>query len=182
MQSNSPAQPNAGAPESYSDFSVPDGVTLDPSLVSEVTPIFKELGLDQTAAQRLVDTWAKQQKSAESALIQAVETTRAKFVADTKADPVIGTRLEEVRTDINRALTHLPADVVTQFKNALDFTGAGDHPGVIRAVYELSKLVNEGRHITGAGPSAHGQQAAGKVTPPSAAAALYPNLPPKVTR
>ena len=55
VQSNSPAQPNAGAPESYSDFSVPDGVTLDPSLVSEVTPIFKELGLDQTAAQRLVE-------------------------------------------------------------------------------------------------------------------------------
>ena len=41
-------------PEKY-DFKAPEGQSLDAALVERATPIFKELGLTQDAAQKLVD-------------------------------------------------------------------------------------------------------------------------------
>jgi len=176
-QGQEPASPPApGAPDSYSDFRLPEGYTLDKDLLAEATPLFKELNLSQDQAQKLIDTYTKQTSAQEARLLKLVEDTRAKFVADLKADPVMGSNLEAVRTDINRAFTHLPADVVTAAKAALDFTGGGDHPAIVRAFYELSKLVNEGTHVSGGGPSTEGQQQGGKTAAPTAAAALYPNL------
>ena len=176
-ESSPPSQePLVGAPETYSDFTLPEGQTLDKETIAEYLPLFKEMNLSQDAAQRLVDTYAKQTASQESRLLKLVEDTRAQFVADLKADSVIGNKLEAVRTDINRAFTHLPPDVVTAAKAALDYTGGGDHPAIVRAFYELSKLVNEGTPVSGRGPAAEGHTPTGRTERPTAASALYPNL------
>src|SRR5712671_3512851 len=45
----------AGAPEKYEDFKLPEGVELAPEAVAEVSTLFKELGLSQANAQKLVD-------------------------------------------------------------------------------------------------------------------------------
>ena len=164
-------------PDRY-DFTLPEGSILDPKLLEEVTPIFKELKLDQPSAQRLVDIYQKQTSGTTTALLAQVEKTRTEWRDASKADPDIGPILDsKVLPEIGRALSKLPSEVSTNLRSALDFTGAGDHPAVVRAFYEFSKLVNEGTHVSGNGPSPNGQQPSGKTTPPSLASALYPNLP-----
>jgi hypothetical protein len=59
----------------------------------------------------------------------------------------------------------------------MNTTGMGDHPAIVRGLYELSKLVNEGTHVTGGAPSPHGQSKTGTSNRPSIAGAMYPNLP-----
>jgi len=164
-------------PETYT-FTAPEGVTLDPAILAEVSPIFKDLGLSQDSAQKLVDFYQKQTSNIQSDLAKNVDKTRSDWRDQVRADPTIGSKLtSHVLPEIGRAFDKLPAEVSKSFREALDFTGAGDHPSVVRALYEWSKLVSEGTHISGNAPSPHGQTANGQVSKPSIAASLYPNLP-----
>ena len=166
----------AGPPEKY-EFKPPEGVTYDQKLLDEATPIFKELKLDQASAQRLVDFYSKSTGGSQKDLVKAVETMRTDWREQVSRDPVVGSKISEAQVEIGRAKDLLPSDVREAFNKAMDFTGAGDHPAVFRAMYELAKLVNEGKHVAGGGPSPHGQAPGGKVATPSGAKALYPNLP-----
>lgn len=49
----------AGAPDSYADFSLPDGFTWDDTRKGEANSLFKELNLPQESAQKLVDAHCK---------------------------------------------------------------------------------------------------------------------------
>ena len=42
-------------PDEYADFSMPEGIQLDETMLAEALPVFKELELTQTQAQKLVD-------------------------------------------------------------------------------------------------------------------------------
>lgn len=169
--------PTSGAPESYSDFTVPEGQTLDKALIEGASPIFKELNLSQDQAQKLVDFYNTQTKSASDAAIAAVEKLRSDWRDQTKADATIGPKLDSVLVEIGRAKDKLPIEVRQAFSEAMDFTGAGDHPAIVRAFYELAKLVNEGTHVAGKGPSVEGQNSKGQTQRPTIAGSLYPNLP-----
>ena len=175
-----PAEPkpeSAGAPEAYTDFSVPEGHTLDTAAIESATPIFRELGLSQDQAQRLVSFYSEQIGKINSENEGFMETMRTQWREELKADKEIGGKLDQVRVDISRALDRLPPTVRDNFKAAMDMTGAGDHPALIKAVYEFSKLIGEGSHVSGKGPSADGQSKTGVATRPSAAQSMYPNLP-----
>ncbi len=164
-----------GAPAAYTDFKAPDGYTLSPDTIAAATPIFKELGLNQDQAQKLVDFHAKAMVDAAKAPNEAYTALRTDWQTKTKSD-YPGPALETAKTEIGRMLTALPADVTSAFREAMDLTGAGDHPAVFKALHKLAAFVTEGKHVSGAGPSSAGQKAPGSA-PPTAAAALYPNLP-----
>jgi len=168
---------SSGAPESYTDFSVPEGHTLDAAAVEAATPIFRELGLSQDQAQRLVNFYSEQIGKINSENEGFMESMRTQWRNDLKADKEIGGKLEQVKTDIGRTLDRLPESVRISFKDAMDMTGAGDHPAVIKAIYEMSKLIGEGSHVSGDRPSEHGQARNGVQSRPSLAGAMYPNLP-----
>ncbi len=170
-----PTQPTV--PEAYSDFTAPEGVTIDQTILAEATPIFKELGLSQTNAQKLVDFYNKQTSSINAALHKQMEDTRLAWRDEVRADKDIGGKLDSVLVEIGRAKDKLPADVRSSLNAALDFTGAGDHPAIVKAFYEFAKLINEGTHVSGGGPSPAGQNKTGQTQRPSAAQSLYPNLP-----
>lgn len=180
-----PAKPDpTKAPAAY-EFKAPEGYTLDPKLVEEVTPIFKEMGLDQAQAQRLFDIHTKTLIDAAKAPQTTYETMRTDWVAKAKADPdmakaVNGDKvgLDAVKLDMGRALNAIgDPTLAAEFKSAMDLTGAGDHPAFIKTFWKLAQFVTEGKHVAGAQPSVHGQRAPGTVERPSPAAALYPNLP-----
>jgi hypothetical protein len=147
-------------------------------------PIFKELGLNQDQAQKLVNFHTAQMIDAAKAPAATYEATRAGWRATIEADPDIRsaaadgkTGIEAVKVGIAKTLNAIgdPA-LTTAFKEAMDLTGAGDHPAFIKAMWKLADFVTEGKHVAGANPSPHGQAAPG-AKPPTAAKALYPNLP-----
>lgn len=167
-----------GAPESYTDFKAPEGVTLSKDMIAEATPIFKELNLTQDQAQRLIDFAAKNQIGTAEANKTAYETMREGWRNDVLKDTTLATGNDlkpEVRQAIGRAVDALGAELGPQFRQVLDMTGVGDHPVMVKAMYEMSKFITEGRPASGKGPSPGGQTAP-SAPQRSLASAMFPNL------
>lgn len=164
------------APEKY-EFTAPEGLTLDEATVTEASIVFKELGLTNEQAQKLVDFQGKLAKTQAEAPYKAYDAMREGWQNEVKADKDIGHILPKVKETIGKALDTLgdPA-LVASFKEGMNLTGAGDHPAFVKAFYKLAQSVVEGSHVSGKGPSPHGQSATGQGDRPTVAGAMYPNL------
>ena len=166
----------AGPPEKYEDFKLPEGVELAPEAVAEVSTLFKELGLSQANAQKLVDFHSKTlQATAEATLkapLDAWMAQKATWKTEIKADPEIGGKLGEVKAQIAsmyEALGPANAALVKDFKSAMDLTGAGDNPAFIKLFAKLAERLGEGKPVQGNKPPG-----GPKLSP---AQSMYPNLP-----
>lgn len=164
-------------PEKY-EFKAPEGFKLDDSLVEKASGVFKELGISQEGAQKLFDLYSAKAVEAAEAPLKAYNDMRADWRSKVVSDPKYGDGNDlkpEVRATIGRMVESLGADLGKPFVEAMELTGAADHPAVFAALLELSKRVTEGRPVTGSGPSKEGQKAPG--APALGAHALFPNLP-----
>jgi hypothetical protein len=167
-----------GAPETYAEFKAPEGYTIDKALIDKAAPIFKELNLNQDAAQKLVEFYATTQldgaKAGEANYSAMRETWRGEVLKDTTLSS--GSDLKpEVKQAIGRTVDSLGPELAKEFRATMDLTGAGDNPAFVKAMYKLSEFVTEGRPVAGGGPSPAGQKAPGS-KPPSIASAMFPNL------
>ena len=172
------SKPEEGAPEKYEAFKVPDGFELPEETTKEVTTLFKELNLSQSEGQRLIDYYAKQSQDAAEAPFKLWQETQEKWQNAVRLDPEIGPKLNDVRTTISKAIDNLgDPKLATEFREAMDYTGAGNNLAFIKAFYRLAQQLTEGGHVAGTSPSKFGQQAPGTSERPSTARALYPNLP-----
>ena len=176
LANQAPAVPSTGAPDIYQQFNVPSGYELDPKILEEATGLFKGAGLTQDHAQKLVDFYVAKTTESQNEPFRFWQETQENWVKEVKADPELGHRLDQVKTTISRAIDSLNDPKLAQaFREAMDYTGAGNNPAFIRAFYKLSQKLTEGNFVSGNGPSAPSQQRQG--TMPSAAKAMYPNLP-----
>jgi len=177
-QGTSEAPASEGAPEAYSEFKVPEGFMLDAEVSKEVGGLFKKMNLTQAQAQELIDFHVKTSNDAFNQPFETWRRMQAEWQKEVRADPVLGRNLQGVTNTISRAI-----DVVSKnnpqlaegFRTAMDFTGAGNNPHFIRMFYEMAQMITEGGHVSGKGPSPAGQTQKGDI--PSAARAMYPNLP-----
>jgi hypothetical protein len=168
----------AGAPEAYAAFTVPEGYVLDEAVAKEAGDMFKTFNLTQEQGQKLVDFYVAKTSEAVTQPYQVWRDTQQKWVKEVKADPFLGPRLNSVTSTISKAIDQVTAEnpkLAESFRQAMDYTGAGNHPAFIRMFYELASMITEGGHVAGKGPSPAGQTQKGDV--PSAARAMYPNLP-----
>ena len=165
-----------GAPETYSPFTVPQGWEMDAAELSTISGMFKGMNLSQGQAQQLVDYYVNKTTESANQPFQLWQETQEKWVKEVKSDPVIGPMLNEVKTTISRAIDGLnDPKLASEFRAAMDYTGAGNNPAFIRAFYKLAQAVTEGGHVSGSGPSPASQRPSGQM--PTAAKAMYPNLP-----
>lgn len=141
--------PADGAPETYEAYQVPEGATLDADLVNEANVVFKELGLSQAQAQKLVDFELQQQAKAQQAFQQATEA----WISEGRSDAEIGGPNWEVSVaDARKAINAFGNDGL---KEVLNTSGLGNHPEVIRAFAKIGKLTSEDGTVQGdaIGPS-----------------------------
>jgi hypothetical protein len=175
-------KPATGAPETYSPWTAPEGYELDAGLVEEASPIFRELGLTQEQSQKLVDFYSKHSLAAADASLKAFTDMRAEWRQSMKTDDTLskladssgnfGPKSPLVDT-VNRALDGLQnPKLVSDFKDAMNLTGAGDNPAFVRVLHALAKQVTEGTSYATGGP------VQSKSSRPSPGAAMYPHLPP----
>lgn len=161
-----------GAPETYADFKVPEGFTLDKVVAEEAGKLFKGMNLTQEQGQDLVDFYVNKTKEAAEAPFKLWSETQKKWVEEIKADPELGGKLDQVRATVARAIDGLgDPKLASEFREAMDYTGAGNNPAFIRVFSKLAALVTEGT------PIKPGQPVQLKSAPKSAAQAMYPNLP-----
>lgn len=171
-------QSTEGAPEKY-EFKAPDGYEFDKDLLSKAETICRELNLPQAAAEKVVGLLTEASLSAGEAPYKFYEDMRKGWLDSAIKDPAIGNGKDgmkpEVEASIGRLLNSLPASISKDFREALDITGAGDNPVFIKAFHNLAQRLGEGTLVKGGGPSPGGQGRPGAA--PSAAQAMYPNLP-----
>lgn len=169
-----------GAPEKYEDYRVPEGYEIAGELKTEIDGLFKGMGLSQENAQKLVDFYVTQTKDAFQAPFDAYKEMTDGWRKDAMDHPDLKGKLgpgQEVNVRIGKFLSGLPdQQLAADFRALMDLTGAGNHPAFIRVIDYAARMLGEGTHVAGNGPAPGGQSAPGS-RPPSAAQAIFPNLP-----
>lgn len=160
-----------GAPEKYEAFTLPEGYEANEPVLTEATGLFKEIGLSQAQAQKLVDFYSKVSADAADAGVKLWQDTQTAWREEVKADPVIGgQKLGPVMATIKKAINTIgDAKLISEFHEAMNITGAGNNPAFIRAFHSLAQKLVEGGPVSGKPESS-------QKPPATAGAALYPNL------
>ena len=148
------AAPEAPAPEvavpeapTYGEFKLPDGATVDGEQLEQATALFKEAGLPHEQAQKFIDLALSREQAAATRGVQAFVDLQTKWVSEIKADPEIGgTRFEASMASASRAIDRLG---VPGLREALNLTGAGNNPAIVKAFVRLGQMVSEDRFMPG---------------------------------
>ena len=155
------------APTGYGEFKLPEGVSLDAEQLKPATELFAETGLSQEQAQKFIDLAMARESAAQHRGVQAFVDLQNQWVSEIKADPDIGgDRLKASLASAARAIDRLN---IPGLREALNFTGAGNHPAVVKAFVRLGQMISEDRYRPG-------QHAAPQV-PRSPAEVIYDGNP-----
>lgn len=144
-----PAAEPAPEPEApvYGEFKLPDGASVDGEQLEQATALFKEAGLPHEQAQKFIDLALSREQAAATRGVQAFVDLQTKWVSEIKADPEIGgTRFEASMASAGRAIDRLG---VPGLKEALNLTGAGNNPAIVKAFVRLGQMVSEDRFMPG---------------------------------
>lgn len=155
-----------GAPETYADFTFPEGIEVDKVAMEAFAPIAKELNLTQEQAQSLVDIQANQIKLATEAQQTAWDTTIEGWVETARSDKEIGgdnfdAKLATAKIGIEKFGTK-------ELLEIFDATGVGNNPEVIRVFYRIGKLVENDKFVFGKSDAPTQQKTAAEI--------LFPNM------
>lgn len=153
----------------YKDFKVPDGVKLDEAQLGEFKTTAAKAGLSQESAQEFLNLHTKLVSEAANAPYKLWEKTQGDWKSAVQKDAEIGGKaFADMQTHVAKAIDSVGGKEAAALRDALDATGAGNHPEVVRFFYRIGKLFSEGGPTLGKGPSEQGQ------AKPSAAQVLYP--------
>lgn len=172
-QPSQPAQPATPAapvvvPEKY-ELKAPEGQTLDAATLEAFTPVFKELGLSQEAAQKLVDTQFKTTAAAldlaNKAMADQIAAETAQWAKACRDDKEFGGANFDANAKIaNKALAAFASPAL---KQVLVESGYANHPEFVRLFWTLGQKLSESAPPVGGTPTAT------KTTPERV---LYPSM------
>jgi hypothetical protein len=153
------------APAEYADFTVPEGTKMDEQTSVEFKGLAKELDLTQEQAQKLLDFGGEKLRAQVEAPYKLWAKTQADWQAEVKADPEIGgTKFEQSIKDA--AQVFVPgesnpfvgsAEEAKALRDALNMTGAGNNPAMVKFFVKIGKLLAEPGSLTG-GPVKESQK------------------------
>jgi len=149
-------------PEAY-EFKI-EGVELDQAQVDEFSPVAKELGLSQDKAQKLVGLYAKIKEEGElnqqKQWAETISTWREEATKDTDYG---GLKFQE---SLGMARKTLDAFGNEKVKQALNDSGMGNHPEMIRLFVNIGRAISDDSFVFGK---------AAQAAPKSHADILFPN-------
>lgn len=161
-----PASPVAAPviPDKY-EFKLGEGRELDAGLVEAVAPLFKEFGLTQESAAKLVETYDKYGQKFEA----AQEKQFQDFMAQTSKENLAAIKKEwgaDYEPNLNVAQRGLARFMSDAGKKKLEDAGLGNDPEILKAFMQAGKMIQEDR------PPVNGQPSGRKSTE----SVLYPNM------
>jgi hypothetical protein len=133
-----------GAPESYEAFTLPDGYQVDEAQLEKVQAVFKEAGLTQAAAQKLIDLNIEQANAAAAAEKQEFANVRRAWVDSMRADPEIGGKDWDGNVrKVQELVGRVAGDGADEMRQFLNETGYGDHPALFRFMLKIANGMSE---------------------------------------
>lgn len=139
----------AGAPEKY-ELTAPEGQEFDTASFEAVEPIFREIGLSNDQAQKLVAAYGEKimpalAEKAKTQLETQAAATRKEWSDAFHNDPDLGgANKDRTLADAARAFDHYGLKKGEGFRQLLDESGLGNHPDLIRFVARVGRDLDEG--------------------------------------
>ncbi len=130
-----------GAPESYEDFTLPDGMKVDTDALEGFIPVARQLNLSQDKAQALIDYEAKRVEEFGISQDRAWDQMQNDWRTNAQSDKEIGGPAFD--QSLAHAKTFLNAFGSPELIEALNTTGMGNHPEMIRALSRAGKAMSE---------------------------------------
>lgn len=133
----------------YTEFKLPEGMTIDEAGMKPAVDLFKESGLSQEQAQKFIDLATSREVAAAQKGQQAYVDVQNKWVSEIKADPEIGG--DKLTASIATSDALIDRLAIPGLKEALNLTGAGNNPAIAKAFVRLGKMIQEDRFQAGNG-------------------------------
>ena len=134
-----------GAPEKY-ELKAGD-IALPADVLAKYEPLFREAGLTNEAAQKLVDMRVAEVTAQESTAVEKLVAQHTEWLNATKADTEIGGA--NLDTSVKHAQSAIARFGSPELKSFLDLSGAGSHPELVRAFARIGKAMAEDVIVTG---------------------------------
>lgn len=150
----SEAQPAAKvAPEKY-DLKLPDGSTLDQSAIERVATYAKEKGLSQEMAQAVLEREHMAVDSYSKSIDEQWKAQQAQWTQTVQSDKEMGGAAFKENVELaHRVIKKYASE---EFVNALESSGFGNHPELMRVFLRIGKQMSEDKLVL------PGAQAGGK--------------------
>lgn len=155
---------NAGAKEGaegssegaadYADFTMPEGVKLDPSALEKFAPIMGKAELSQEHAQELVTEFASYVQAQEQAQADNFTQQTEQWANDAKEDKEIGG--DSWDESVSTAHSAIEAFGTPELKELMEDFGVGNHPEMIRFMVKVGNAIKE--DSPGSGKNLSGKQ------------------------
>lgn len=158
---------NAGDPAPFdpAKLELPEGWQVNEGLMAEFTPLAAELGLNQETGQKLIEMHTKALQSVHEGYAKAFGDTVQGWAESAKTDKEIGG--DKYNENVVTALKAINRFGTPELQKALNESGLGNHPELIRFCLRIGKAISEDSF----GP---GEQQGGGGTE-DVASRLYPN-------
>ena len=127
-----------GVPETYDFGEAADG-ELDQEIMAAMTPIFKEAGLTQEQASKLVDAYSEVEngRNGDDTFDARVESWNKSLKEDSDFG---GDQFAENSGQVSQFIqATLPDGIKDEFLGVMNDTGLGSHPAVVKYIHALSK-------------------------------------------
>jgi len=128
-------------PDTYADFAMPEGMTVDETVLAEATPVFKEFGLNQEQAQKLIDLYAGQAQAGSQKQIDDFNQLRGDWLDQSKNDSEYGGDAFDENAKLAQAAVSKYG--TPEFKQLLEDYGIGNHPEMIRFMVRTGATLKE---------------------------------------
>ena len=149
---SAPSVLGADTPEpapTYGDFKLPEGAVIDGESVKTASTLFADSGLSQEQAQKFIDLAVSREQAAAQKGVQAFVDLQTKWVSEIKADPDIGG--DKFQASIASAARAIDRLAIPGLREALDLTGAGNNPAIVKAFARIGQMISEDRFRPGNG-------------------------------
>jgi hypothetical protein len=158
-----PAAPTDYTPIAVTDLTLPEGVAADDPMLAAALAGATTAKISKDQLQPVIDAVAPILKEAQEAPLREWAAKQKDWVKEIKADPEIGGAALD-KTVLPGIARLLDQHGGKELREALDFTGAGNHPAVVKFLHRVAQSRAEGTPVRG-NPSS---------TVRDAASVLYP--------
>lgn len=148
----------------FDALKLPEGIEIPDEAKAGFTGLVNEYKIPAEAAQKLMDLYASQAKGSADAAVTAWKTMNDQWQSQIKTD--LGDKFEPTLQSIGK-LVNDPELTDPGFKEAMNLTGAGNNPAVIKTLAKWAARMTEGGYVAGA-PASRGPS-----RPASLGEALY---------
>ncbi|MEQ9887617.1 peptidase [Pectobacterium zantedeschiae] len=136
-----------GAPEKY-EFKATEGQDLDADALAAFEPLARELGLTNEQGQKFVDAYAsKILPHIQKQQVEAWQKVTDGWAETVKADKEIGG--DKLTANIGKAQQAMMQFGGDELKQALEETGLGNHPALVKAFVKIGHAMSEDKMLAG---------------------------------